>query len=405
MPAPFLFQRVLLPAVLALAAAPALSQAGLPALAAAFDAAWLRSPQGRTLEARRHEVLAGREAAQSWIAGSPALGLSQRSDRWTGREGVRETDVSLSAPVWLPAQKSARQTLAQSSADDLEAQIAAARLAMAGEVRERLWAVAAAREAVAAARDHRHHLQGLADEVLQRVRNGDMARTDGMMAQQEVLAAQGAVASAQSRLHEAQARYAALTGQADGAPATAEAVAATVREPHPRLLAARSALRRAQAALGVVDASRSEPPTVALSMRRERDAGDGGSSRSLGVAVQIPIGTSSRNRPLESAAQTQLETAGAELNLAEATLQTDLELARRQLETARQSLDMASRRAALTREHTELIGRAFRLGERGLADLLRSEALSHEADVAARQQQVALGLAVARLNQASGVTP
>lgn len=56
-------------------------------------------------------------------------------------------------------------------------------------------------------------------------------------------------------------------------------------------------------------------------------------------------------------------------------------------------------------EHTQLIEKAFRLGERGLAELLRSEVLSHEADVAVNQQQIAVGLARARLNQAFGVIP
>lgn len=128
------------------------------------------------------------------------MGLSQRSDRWNDRNGVQETDISLSAPVWLPGQKSARQALAQTSSDDLEAQIASARLARAGEVRERLRAVAAAREALTEVQDHLHYLEGLANEVLQRVRAGDLARTDGMLAQQEVLASQGAVAAAQAKL-------------------------------------------------------------------------------------------------------------------------------------------------------------------------------------------------------------
>lgn len=128
------------------------------------------------------------------------MGLSQRSDRWNDRNGVQETDISLSAPVWLPGQKSARQALAQTSSDDLEAQIASARLARAGEVRERLRAVAAAREALTEVQDHLHYLEGLANKVLQRVRAGDLARTDGMLAQQEVLASQGAVAAAQAKL-------------------------------------------------------------------------------------------------------------------------------------------------------------------------------------------------------------
>ena len=404
MRAAYLIPCICLSLALTLAPPAALSQAGPPGLKAAVDAAWQRSPQGRTLEARRDEAVAGREAAKSWIAGSPAIGLSQRSDRWTDRDGVRETDISLSAPVWLPEQKSARLALAKTGSDDLDAQIANARLAIAGEVRERLWAVAGAREALVEVTDHLQHLEGLAREVDSRVRAGDLARSDGLLSRQEVLAAQASVAAAQARLHEAQARYTALTGQAD-IPAPEPEPVVTPHGPHPRLVAARSALDRAQAAYRLVTATRSDPPTVGVSMRREQEGHAGGSSRSVGIALQIPLGTNARNRPLETAALTQVETALAEAAQAEAVLQGEVGLARSQLALAGQALEAADTRAAVMHEHTQLIEKAFRLGERGLAELLRSEALTHEADVAVHQQQIAVGLARARLNQALGVLP
>jgi len=55
--------------------------------------------------------------------------------------------------------------------------------------------------------------------------------------------------------------------------------------------------------------------------------------------------------------------------------------------------------------HTRLIEQAFRLGERGLTDLLRSKILEHDAESAQRQERVAVGLAHARINQALGVMP
>ncbi len=389
-----------------LSATPSASAQGTSSpLRAAIDAAWLRSPQARALEQRRDETLAGREAAQSWIAGSPAIGLSQRADRWTDQDGARETEVSVSAPIWLPGHKTARQSLAQSNADDLEAQIAKARLGIAGEVRERLWAVAAAREALAEAQDHQQHLEGIATEVGRRVQAGDLARTDGMLAQQEVLAAQGAIASAQLKVSEAVARYRLLTGHPDIPPVAPEPLPSSTREPHPRLLAATAALQRSQAAVNAANSVRSDPPTIALSMRREQGRGSVGASQSVGVAVQIPIGTNARNRPLETAAQSNLALTRAEAAQVDLALGVEIDQARQQLQTSQEALIAATARAALTREHADLIGKAFRLGERGLAELLRAEALSHEAEVAQRQRRVALGLAHARMNQASGILP
>lgn len=399
------YLRIFISTSLALGAPNALSQAAPPGLQAAVDAAWQRSPQGRTLEARRDEMRAGSDAARSWIAGSPTIGLAQRSDRWNEHNGVRETEVSVSAPLWLPRQQSARRNFAASSTEDLEAQIAHARLALAGEVRERLWAAAAAREALNEAQDHQDHLEAIAEEVKWRVDAGDLARIDGILAQQEVLAAKGAVSIAEAALQEALARYRILTGQADLPPAEPEPIAGAMRDPHPRMAAARTALQRAHASLGVVNSTRSEPPSVGVSMRRERDDAASAPASSVAFVVQIPVGTSARNRPLETAAHTEIEAATAELAQAEAALHADIDLARQQLAASRQALDAASARLALASEHTALVEKAFRLGERGLAELLRSQSQLHDAEFAESQQRVAVGRAHARLNQALGVTP
>ncbi|WP_136415970.1 TolC family protein [Herbaspirillum sp. ST 5-3] len=389
---------------LALIAPIAQSQVAPTSLHTAVEAAWQRSPQARTLVARQDETAAGREAAQSWIAGSPTIGLSQRSDRWTDRTGVREDEVSLSAPIWLPAQKSARQGQAEASAQELDAQLANAMLSLAGEVRDRFWAVASAKEALAEAVEHQHHLEATADEVMRRVKVGDMARTDALLAQQEALAAKAAVLDAQVKVQEALSRYTALTGLSDAPTPEPEPIATTVPDPHPRLLAARAGVQAAQASLNVVNKTRNDPPTLGVAMRRERDATSSPLS-SVILAVQIPIGTNARNRPLEAAARTQIETATAEATQAEALIAADINVARHQVAASQQSLEAASSRLAMAREHFQLTDKAFRLGERGLVDLLRAQTLLHEAATAERQQRVALGLAHARLNQALGIIP
>jgi outer membrane protein, heavy metal efflux system len=385
--------------------APATTLAGPGSLNAAFEAAWQHSPQARTLQARQEEIAAGRDASRSWIAGSPTLGLSQRSDRWTDQTGIRETDVSLTAPIFLPGQRSARAALAQASANDLEAQISNLRLTVAGEVRERAWAVAAAREALTESEHHEHHLQMLAEQVLRRVAAGDLARTDGMLARQEVLGAQNDVATAKAKLQDALARFRVLTGLPEAPELEPESIGKTGTDPHPKLAAARSALQRSQSSLQLVNSTRAEPPTVGVSMRREQDSVAGASARSVGIAVQIPIGTAARNRPLETAAKTQVETADAEAAQAELGVQADIDLARQQLRTVSAALQVASSRVELAKQHTELIEKAFRLGERGLTELLRTQLQLHEIQVAERQQKVAMGLAHARLNQALGILP
>ncbi|GIZ53293.1 TolC family protein [Noviherbaspirillum aridicola] len=405
MRAHFLIHPVLVAAVLALGSPLALSETFPESLKAAVDAAWQRSPQARTLEAKRDEILAGQEAARSWLAGSPSVGLSERSDRWTDKAGSRERELAVAAPVWMPGQVSARRAQAEASAAELEARIAQARLALAGEVRERLWAVAAAREILAEARNRQTYLDATADDVMRRVKAGDLARTDGMLARQEALAAKSAVVDAQLKVRDALLQFTILTGLKDIPEPAPEPLAAMPVEPHPRLLASTAAIRNAQAALDVVSKTRSEPPTVGVGYRRERDASGSESASSVTLGIEIPIGTAARNRPLETAARTQLTTASAEAMQSAAALQAEIELAREQVAASEQALDAAAARAELAREHAQLIEKAFRLGERGLNEMLRARSLLHEAEVAERQHRIAVGLSRARLNQALGITP
>ena len=371
----------------------------------AIQGAWLRSVPARTLEARRGEVDAARSTARSWVAGAPVLGLSQRADRWTDKGDKRESEISLAAPIWRPGQKSARQALAARSTEELSAQILQARLAVAGEVRTLVWEAAAAQETLSEQKDHLHHLEQLAAAVQRRVKAGELARSDGLLAQQEVLATQIAITLASTKASEALQRFRVLTGLA--------ALPALEPEPLPdmaapvnvRLNAAHASERRAQAALQLAEATRSAPPSVGVSFRHEQEGDLIGPSRSIGIALQIPLGSKARNRPAEALAQTQVATAAAEAAHAQASVEADMALAQEQLVNARTALEAASARAAALREHTALIEKAFGQGERGLAEVLRSRVVSHEAYVAVRQQRIALGMAHAKFNQVRGILP
>lgn len=385
-------------------AAPATPAAAGPTLKQAVESAWQRAPAARALEARQDEVAAARANARSWIAASPTLGLSQRADRGASERDQRESEVSLSSSFWLPGQRSARAALAERGGDEVTAHLGATRLAVAGMVRNRMWEAAAAQVRLEEKQDHLHHLEGLHEEVERRVKAGDLARSDGLLAQQEVLAARIEVRNARTAAAEALARYRVGTGLSALPPLEPEPLHGAAAG-NPRLAAARASEERARAALRLAAASRSAPPTLALSVRREDERLLREPVDSVGVALQIPLGSAARNRTLEAQAQTAIATAAAEAAEVHANAEADIGIAEEGLANARAALDTALERAAALHEHTALFEKAFRAGERGLADLLRSRALTHEADVAVAQQKVALGLAHAQLNQALGILP
>lgn len=389
---------------LAAMADPAPAVAG-PTLHAIVEQAWQRSVAVNTLVARQDEAAAGRALAQSWLGAAPVLGLAERSDRWTDNRARRENEISIEAPVLLPSQHTARQQLAARSADEIDAQLHRARLDVAGAVRLRLWEAASARELLGEKEGQLHYLEQLRDEVRGRVAAGDLARSDGLLADQQALAARADVALARSRAREALSRFRLLTGVSEMPQMEPELLASQRAVAHVTVRAAEATEQRARAAVSLASASGRGTPTFSLSLRRERDSALASADRSIGIAVQIPLGSRTRNRPAETLAATELATAAAELSEARATLALGVELAHEQLADAAQAREAALERAAVMREHTALFEKAFRQGERGLAELLRSRTLTHEAEVALRQQEIALALAHAQLNQALGILP
>ena len=371
----------------------------------AVESAWQRSSAARTLDARQAEASAARDIARSWIVSSPIFGLSQRADQGSSERDQRESEMSVSSSFFLPGQKSAREALAARSTEEVAAHLGATRLAIAGLVRNRMWEAAAAKVRLEERQDHLEHLEGLLGEVQQRVKAGDLARSDGLLAEQEVLAARIAVSDARTAALEALARFRVITGLPKLPALEPEPLSESEVPANARLVAAQASEQRARAALRLATASRSAPPTIALSVRREDERLLQKPVNSIGVALQIPIGTAARNRTVEAQAQTVIATAAAEAAEAQATAEADVEIAKERLANARAALETATARAAAMHEHTALFENAFRQGEKGLADLLRSRALTHEADVAVAQQKVGLGLAHAQLNQALGILP
>lgn len=369
------------------------------------EQAWQRSSAGRSQSAREAETEATRQQSSSWLAGQPVLGLSQRSGRFGGDRGLSESEVSVATALWMPGQRAARRTLAELARREMQASNRKSRIELAGEVRARLWDTAAAQAQLEEKLGHLHHIQALADEVRRRVAGGDLATVDGLLAEQEVLAGRVAVEQAKTEVQQSTSRLQVLTGYAGPVAFATEPLPGAPEANNPRLQAARATEQRAQAALGLALASRHAPPTVTVSMRRERDIAMPAPDRSIGLALQIPIGGSGRNRPMEAQAQTQIAVAAAEAAQIEAETTAELEVARTTLDNAKAALDSARARVAAMTEHHRLIALAFKLGERGLADLLRSAALTHDANVAERQQDIALARAHAQLNQASGVLP
>ncbi|MBF6989571.1 TolC family protein [Cupriavidus sp. IK-TO18] len=379
-------------------------------LHALFNTAWERSVAFQATEGRRLEAAASRVQADSLIAGPPTLGLLHRDDRWTEKRGLRESEVQLGVPVWMPGQRAARGDLADAQAAEAEAGTALARLNVAGEVRERVWQLVAAEGERDVVRRRVEIAASLRDDVRRRVTAGDLARTDLLLAQQDYLAAQGLLADSDARLVDARARLLQATG-VSALPLRYVEAAAPVGDTgasnvgHPRLEAAQRAVLRSERQVGYLRKSRRDPPEVGVMYRNDRAGGGMPSDQTIGLFVKIPFATDARNLPRETAAQTDLMTARAEFDRTERSVRSDVDAAQAALSLAEQQLKLTEERSATLSERAALLRKTFNAGEIGLPEVLRAQnqALEAEADLA--RQHARRGIAVANLNQALGVLP
>lgn len=375
-------------------------------LRAALDQAWENNPQAQTLEAKRAESDAQTVAANSLLAGAPAIILGHRGDQLTNHAGLNEWEAGIALPIWLPGQRDARQRQAQVGKDGLEANMRALRLKLAGELREAVWQV---RQAQAQTRlDEARALTAkkLAEDVIKRVRAGELAKTDLNLVQNEWRTAEAAVLHNRTRLLQAQQAYATLTGMTALPDDMSEsAQPKPLPDDHPFLDEARQAIETAQAQVRLAGESRRDIPELGLSARQERGSRNDPYSGSVAISLRLPLATDARNLPVIRAAQTALASAQSEYNRTRLTLEFQIQQAAQISQAADQLLALAQQQRAAARENLELIQKSFNLGETDLFVLLRAGTAAFEAEQACSQQEIAQALSRARLNQAQGVLP
>jgi outer membrane protein TolC len=386
---------------------PPAAQAGnRPSLAHAVDAAWQRSAEAAQAQGQQRQARAEQAAAGSWLAAPPALQLAQREGRGSAADGLRETEVGVALPLWRYGARAMAGQTAQAELDWSTASEQAARLHVAGQVRE-AWGQLAAAEAQQQLAGLQTQLLGrLAEDVDRRVKAGDLAPVDAMAARAEWLDSQAQATEAALRLRSQQAQWQLLTGLA--LPAQADEPKPAVfdlADSHPELQLAARAVERAQRKLASAQAQRDGGPELGVSLRQER-AGQGiAAQNSVGVALRLPFGTEAYAQPRIAAALAEVDLALTQQQRTRDRLAAELELARSQLQAAEAQGRLEAQRAKLLRERAAHIDKSFKAGESPLPELLRALNAAAQAEAASERQQAQLRLAQARLQQAQGLLP
>ncbi len=394
------------------------SDARILTLKQAFDAAWQRQPEARSIGARRDAADAQVAFAQRWTAEPIALDLAGKTDQLTGNRGGREYLAGISAPLWLPGERGGAQAVAHSERSLVDSRIGAAQWRLAGAVREAWWAVQRAGLETTLSQARLTNAQELAADVALHVRVGDLARSDQLQADGTVAAARSAVAEAQAAQGQSRQALVALVGTAlaETLPAAAETAPAELAPggspPGPGAGPDHPALRelgaRAELALRsreLVSVQTRANPELALLTTRERGAFGETYGQYLEIGVRIPFGSSDRQR-------SRLATAGAEQTEAESQLEiergrvaADIGAAGVRVRATRLIVEASDTRAALAFETRRIFEKSFRLGETDLHTRLRVDLEAFEAERQRERSRIDLAQAVSQWRQALGLLP
>jgi len=387
------------------ASAPAFSAT----LAQLLDAAMARTPEVQALSSQEETIHANRVAAARWFPDTPEVSVSGLTDQWQSDVGRREWRTEISSPLWNRGQRHQKMRAVDISDEQWRAEKIAARLKVAGDLREAVWSVVETRAVIRVAEQRVDYAEQLERDVARRVTVGELARADLLLAQSDTLAARNLLDDARQQLIEALQVLQVLTGQ-DALPVDREekmpqtvTMEATLAN-HPLILAALQSSAAAQSEVNVVRTSKAQP-SAALGMTRERDDYDAEHRTTMELTLTLPLGAESRNRPALAEAKTALARSDSELQKTQREVTQRIATAQSALAIANRQRQQAEQRSALAQQNLELSRRAFNGGELDLLSLLRLQTSTLDALENRELKVIGFQRAIARLNQALGVIP
>jgi outer membrane protein, heavy metal efflux system len=377
-------------------------------LAEALQLAWQRSPVALNAPSKAQELAVRQQSNSSWLAAAPAVSLAHRTDRLTGNAGLRELELELELPIWRAGTRSANQGQLDAESRSLAPAQQAAKLQLAGQLRELASYIELAQLDRELAQQKLSDSVQLTNDITRRLRAGDVARLDAVQSQLVQAQAQAALDAAQAQLKQSLLQWRGLTGTSR-LPSWSDTAlprdARNVPDNHPQLLAAQAQIDNAKARLNVAEVDKADPMDLSIGMSRERSAFGNAAERNLRLALRIPLGTKSRNAPRVTAAAAELAAAQNELDAQRRLLANELEQAHATLAQARESEATSKQRLDLVKQMHEIVLRAYNLGERDLPARLRADSEKFDAELSFARAQLEVRRAVSKLQQQLGLLP
>ena len=384
-------------------AAPAWAQdsAAIMSLHEAFERAAAKLPEAAANLALQAQADAQRRAAKGPFVGP----LVARGDVLTRSGGTIEQEASVSAAIKWPGEARVGVNAAALSRDAANSGLAAAQLALAGDIRAAYWRLAGARSTADIEAQHVATARVETDQVARLVRAGVRARRDLLVSQAELGLALGRLSAAESDLADTMAAVEALFGNTPDGFADEALSPRTDIEDHPALRAAETKAKAADAKAAYARFGTRPRIEGTVGVRRQRNDPRSSYEDALLVGIAVPLGRDSR--AVADAAGTRAEalSAGAEAARIRARLIANQRAALVRLSVAENALVDAQARQAALREALILTERGRKEGEIGYIEYLRARQALFDAERDLGAARVAKSAAISNVNQTMGVLP
>lgn len=364
-------------------------------------------PDARAVAAQEQLSTAERHHADRLIPESAALGLNYQSDHAVDRIGLEQQEVALKLPLWRWGERASSQQWADARTRESELLLRQFRWQLAGRVRDALWTLRQAEQALENSRAQRQILGELNGQAQQQLRAGEISRHDAMLVEQDLVEAEQSVLADESDMLDAQRSYRALTGL-DTTPVDfieSQSAQHELTPQHPALALAGAQVDVAQRELDKTRYQADSRPTLTLNVKRERAENYGPITDSTGVAIEWPLDIGGRREVRNASANLALTTAQvAQQNLLR-ELQAQYHEAVHQLHVIHERFANAERSHTLAEQQWRMQQQAFRSGEIGMQELLLTQRRYFANQASFQQMRIEQGRAIARFNQVTGVIP
>lgn len=376
-------------------------------LAAAIAAAREKAPTQSTPLAHQREGDILRKRSAQWLSAAPAIQWRYQTDALNQRnapaaDGLRENEVGVELPLWRWGQRDATRAEGEKAQAYAQQYRHWQAWQIAGEVRDLFWQEQLQAWLVKQAEADVLAYKALENDIERKIKAGEVAPLDRLTAENARRERELLLHEAESQHIDLQFRWRTLTGLSE-LPRHGEETQTSLSNPWPPLLAAQAWAERQHEQLRGLKAQGSGAPKLLIGSRRERAQNE--VVDSMGVTLTLPFAGQTHAQAQHLPAQLQLSEAEDSVRREQRAASLAHHEAHHELNARTLALQQLTERLTLAEQEIRLTRKAYQLGETSLQERLLGE--QRYADIARQHgsARIAREWAIARFNQAQGVTP